>query len=304
MNWKNSIIDFSHYLKLERGLSKNTLLAYARDLNKLAAWAEENDLNPLQITYPHLSNFLTSVYNENMAARSQSRLISAIKTYYKYLILEDYLEENPSDLLETPKLGRKLPDVLNQTEIDQIIGAIDLSKQGGERNRAMLETLYGCGLRVSELINLRISDLFLKQNLIRVIGKGNKERVVPINPIAIKYISIYKKEVRVFQKIKKGHEDYLFLNRRGAKLTRNMIFILVKELGIKAGIHKKISPHTFRHSFASHLVNNGADIRIVQDLLGHASILTTEIYTHLDNQKLVDAIHKYHPRSDSSKMES
>ncbi len=297
MNWQNSITDFKHYLKLERGLSENTLLAYTRDLNKLANWAEDKDLNPLQLSYTNLSEFIHSIFSEHLAARTQSRLISAIKTYYKYLILEDYLEENPSELLETPKLGRKLPDVLNQSEIDDIIAAIDLSKEGGERNRAMLETLYGCGLRVSELINLRISDLFFKQNLIRVIGKGNKERVVPINSVAIKYIEIYKSEVRVFQTIKKGHEDYIFLNRRGHKLTRNMIFTIVKELGVKAGIHKKISPHTFRHSFASHLVNNGADIRIVQDLLGHASILTTEIYTHLDRQKLVDAINKYHPRA-------
>ena len=297
MNWQNSITDFKHYLKLERGLAENTLLAYHRDLNKLAAWAEDNDLNPLQLSYVKLGKFLNSIYNEKMAPRSQSRLISAIKTFYKYLILEDYLEEDPSELLETPKLGRKLPDVLNQNEIDQIIAAIDLSVEGGERNRAMLETLYGCGLRVSELIGLRISDLFFKQNLVRVIGKGNKERIVPINSMAVKYIEIYRKEVRVFQTIKKGHEDYVFLNRRGAKLTRNMVFTIVKTLGIKAGIHKKISPHTFRHSFASHLVNNGADIRIVQDLLGHASILTTEIYTHLDNQKLVDAINKYHPRA-------
>ena len=268
-----------------------------QDLKKLQVWAEEKDIAPLKISFEDLLNFIHEICGEDMAARSQSRLISAIKTFYKFLVYEDLLQENPSKLLETPKLGRKLPDVLNEGEIENLINAIDLSLEGGERNRAIIETLYGCGLRVSELTHLRISDLFFEQELIRVIGKGNKERIVPINKMAIKRINIYRNEVRNFITIKKGNEDYLFLNRRGSKLSREFIFMFVKELAEKAQLRKKISPHSFRHSFASHLVNNGADIRIVQELLGHASIITTEIYTHLDNQKLVDAIHKFHPRN-------
>jgi integrase/recombinase XerD len=297
MNWNSAIINFKNYQNLERGLAKNSILAYERDLKKLQAWAEEHERLPLKVSYDDLLKFIHDVCSENMAARSQSRLISAIKTFYKFLVYEDLIQENPSKLLETPKLGRKLPDVLNEVEIEKIIEAIDLSAEGGERNRAIIETLYGCGLRVSELTHLRISDLFFDQELIRVIGKGNKERIVPINRMAMKRINIYKNELRNFITIKKGNEDYLFLNRRGAKLSREFIFMLVKDLAEKAQLRKKISPHSFRHSFASHLVNNGADIRIVQELLGHASILTTEIYTHLDNQKLVDAIHKFHPRN-------
>lgn len=297
MNWNSAIRNFKNYQKLERGLAQNSILAYERDLKKLQAWADEKAILPLKVKYDDLLKFIHEVCHEDMAARSQSRLISAVKTFYKFLVYEDLLQENPSKLLETPKLGRKLPDVLNEIEIEKIIAAIDLSLEGGERNRAIIETLYGCGLRVSELTHLRISDLFFDQELIRVIGKGNKERIVPINRMAIKRINIYKNEVRNFLSIKKGNEDYLFLNRRGTKLSREFIFMLVKDLAEKAQLKKKISPHSFRHSFASHLVNNGADIRIVQELLGHASILTTEIYTHLDNQKLVDAIHKFHPRN-------
>ena len=297
MNWNAAIRNFKNYQKLERGLAENSILAYERDLKKLQVWAEEKDIAPLKISFEDLLNFIHEICSEDMAARSQSRLISAIKTFYKFLVYEDLLQENPSKLLETPKLGRKLPDVLNEGEIENLINAIDLSLEGGERNRAIIETLYGCGLRVSELTHLRISDLFFEQELIRVIGKGNKERIVPINKMAIKRINIYRNEVRNFITIKKGNEDYLFLNRRGSKLSREFIFMFVKELAEKAQLRKKISPHSFRHSFASHLVNNGADIRIVQELLGHASIITTEIYTHLDNQKLVDAIHKFHPRN-------
>jgi integrase/recombinase XerD len=297
MNWNAAIRNFKNYQKLERGLAENSILAYERDLKKLKVWAEEKDIAPLKISFEDLLNFIHEICSEDMAARSQSRLISAIKTFYKFLVYEDLLRENPSKLLETPKLGRKLPDVLNEGEIENLINVIDLSLEGGERNRAIIETLYGCGLRVSELTHLRISDLFFEQELIRVIGKGNKERIVPINKMAIKRINIYRNEVRNFITIKKGNEDYLFLNRRGSKLSREFIFMFVKELAEKAQLRKKISPHSFRHSFASHLVNNGADIRIVQELLGHASIITTEIYTHLDNQKLVDAIHKFHPRN-------
>ena len=297
MNWNSAIRNFKNYQKLERGLAENSIIAYERDLKKLQVWADEKAILPLKVSYDDLLKFIHEVCGEDMAARSQSRLISAVKTFYKFLVYEDLLQENPSKLLETPKLGRKLPDVLNEIEIEKIIAAIDLSAEGGERNRAIIETLYGCGLRVSELTHLRISDLFFDQELIRVIGKGNKERIVPINRMAIKRINIYKNEVRNFIAIKKGNEDYLFLNRRGSKLSREFIFMLIKDLAEKAQLKKKISPHSFRHSFASHLVNNGADIRIVQELLGHASILTTEIYTHLDNQKLVDAIHKFHPRN-------
>ncbi|MCT4625347.1 MAG: tyrosine-type recombinase/integrase, partial [Schleiferiaceae bacterium] len=268
MNWSSSISSFKHYLKLERGMADNTILAYQRDITKLSSWSESNDLSPTQITYGHLQEFIAQLYDLGLAPRSQGRLISSIKTYYKFLILEDELIDSPAELLETPKLGRKLPDVLNKDELEKIISAIDLSKEGGERNRAIIETLYGCGLRVSELINLRLSDLHFEHDLIQVVGKGNKERLVPINPIAKKYITIYKDEVRRFQKIKPGNEDILFLNRRGGQLTREFIFMMVRSLAKEANIQKKISPHTFRHSFASHLVNNGADIRIVQDLLG------------------------------------
>ena len=299
MNWNSAIRNFKNYQKLERGLAENSILAYERDLKKLHLWCGKKDILPLNTSYDDLLNFVHEVCGEDMAARSQSRLISAIKTFYKFLVYKDLLQENPRKLLETPKLGRKLPDVLNEGEIEKIFSAIDLSLEGGERNRAIIETLYGCGLRVSELTHLRISDLFFEQELIRVIGKGNKERIVPINQTAIKHINIYKNEVRNFITIKKGNEDYLFLNRRGSKLSREFIFMLVKDLAEKAQLRKKISPHSFRHSFASHLVNNGADIRIVQELLGHASIITTEIYTHLDNQKLVDAIQKFHPRNAS-----
>ena len=297
MNWNSAIRNFKNYQKLERGLAENSVLAYERDLKKLQRWADEKGILPLKISYDKLLEFVHETCGEDMAARSQSRLISAIKTFFKFLVYEDLLQESPSKLLETPKLGRKLPDVLNEGEIEALINAIDLSLEGGERNRAIIETLYGCGLRVSELTHLRISDLFFEQELIRVIGKGNKERIVPINQMAIKRINIYKNEVRNFITIKKGNEDYLFLNRRGSKLSREFIFMLVKDLAEKAQLGKKISPHSFRHSFASHLVNNGADIRIVQELLGHASIITTEIYTHLDNQKLVEAINIFHPRN-------
>ena len=297
MKWNAALSNFKNYQKLERGLAQNSVVAYERDLKKLQTWAEPQDLEPLNIQYENLLRFVHEVCGEEMAPRSQSRLISAIKTFYKFLVYEDLMEENPARLLETPKLGRKLPDVLNEIEIQKIIEAVDLSAEGGERNRAIIETLYGCGLRVSELTHLRISDLFFEQQLIRVIGKGNKERIVPINTMAIKHINIYKNEVRNFKTIQKGNEDFLFLNRRGSKLSREFIFMLVKDLSEKAGLGKKVSPHSFRHSFASHLVNNGADIRIVQELLGHASIITTEIYTHLDNQKLVEAIHQFHPRN-------
>jgi integrase/recombinase XerD len=228
--------------------------------------------------------------------RSQARIISGLKGFFNYLVFEEYRIDNPMDLLESPKIGRKLPDTLSEPEIDTLIGAIDLSKPEGERNRAILETLYGCGLRVSELIGLKISDLFFEEGFIKVTGKGNKQRFVPIGTINIKYIDIYRNEIRIHQKIQKGHEDILFLNRRGKQLTRAMIFTIIKQLAEKIGLQKSISPHTFRHSFATHLLENGADLRAIQQMLGHESITTTEVYMHVDRSHLSDVMNKYHPR--------
>ncbi len=297
MNWQQAIKDFQNYLKLEKGVSQNTINSYCRDIGKLSHFAENEDLLPLKIDAQNLKSFINQLATSGISSRSQARIISGIKAFYKYLLLEEYLQNNPAELLETPKLGRKLPDFLSVEEVDRIMNAVDLGRPEGHRNRAILETLYGCGLRVSELVSLRFSDLFFKEELIRVIGKGDKERLVPINREAIKHINIYVEEVRIHQKIQKGQEDFVFLNRRGHQLTRAMIFTIVKDLSSKAGIAKNISPHTFRHSFATHLVNGGADLRAVQDMLGHESITTTEVYTHLDQQYLKDTIIEFHPRS-------
>lgn len=297
MNWPQAIKDFKHYLKLERGLSENTLVSYSLDLEKVAHFSDADHWKPLQLQLDDLQQFINEQAKRGISARSQARLISTLRAFYKYLLLEDYLDINPTELLESPKLGSKLPEFLSKEEIDSLIDSIDMSKAEGHRNKAMLEVLYGCGLRVSELTHLRISDLFLKDNIIRVTGKGDKERLVPINDIAIKELMLYMNEIRVHQDIQKGNEDFVFLNRRGKKLTRAMIFTLVKNLAEIAGIRKKISPHTFRHSFATHLVTNGANLRVVQEMLGHESITTTEIYTHLDQSHLLDAIMKFHPRS-------
>ncbi len=297
MNWTQAIRDFTHYLKLERGLAENTVANYAMDLRKLKDWAQEQNLLPLKAQSEHLSAFIRMLAETGISARSQARTLSAVKAFYKFLLLEDALEQNPAALLEAPKLARKLPVFLSLDEVEQLIAQVDMSKAEGHRNKAMLEVLYGCGLRVSELIGLRISDLFFKEELIRVSGKGNKERLVPINALAIKHVQLYRAEVRVHQSIQRGNEDFLFLNRRGKKLTRAMLFTLVKQLAEKAGIQKKVSPHTFRHSFATHLVERGADLRAVQEMLGHESITTTEIYTHLDQQYLRDTITSYHPRA-------
>lgn len=297
MNWQQAIKDFQNYLKLEKGVSQNTIDSYCRDIGKLSHFAENEDLLPLKIDAQNLKSFINQLATSGISSRSQARIISGIKAFYKYLLLEEYLQNNPAELLETPKLGRKLPDFLSVEEVDKIMNAVDLGRPEGHRNRAILETLYGCGLRVSELVSLRFSDLFFKEELIRVIGKGDKERLVPINREAIKHINIYVEEVRIHQKIQKGQEDFVFLNRRGHQLTRAMIFTIVKDLSSKAGIAKNISPHTFRHSFATHLVNGGADLRAVQDMLGHESITTTEVYTHLDQQYLKDTIIEFHPRS-------
>ena len=297
MSWKQSIKEFKSYLRIERSLSDNTIDSYLRDIQKLANFSEEKDLNELQITKAEVKEFIAEINKEGISARSQSRIISGIKAFYKYLILEDYLKVNPTELIESPKIGMKLPDTLSIEEIDSLISAIDLSHPQGERNRAILEVLYSCGLRVSELTSLKLSNIRFKEGYVKVVGKGNKERFAPIGSSAIKFLNIYLKEIRNHQDIKKGSEDIVFLNRRGNKLTRVMIFTIIKQLAEKIGMKKKISPHTFRHSFATHLIEGGADLRAIQEMLGHESITTTEIYTHLDREYLREAIMQFHPRA-------
>ncbi|MBL4653621.1 MAG: site-specific tyrosine recombinase XerD [Flavobacteriales bacterium] len=299
MDWKSTKAGFKTYLQLERSLSSNSIEAYLSDLDKLTSYLEHSNLSltPEKIELTHLQGLMQWVTELGMSPTSQSRIISGIKAFYKYLLLEDEIKSDPTELLEAPRTGRKLPEFLTIEEINQLIGAIDLSTPEGERNRAMLETLYSCGLRVSELVGLLISNIFENDGFIKVIGKGDKERLVPIAGSAMKYINIYKREIRSHLDIKKGHEDCLFLNRRGAQLTRVMIFTIIKKLVVAAGITKNISPHTFRHSFATHLIEGGADLRAVQDMLGHESITTTEIYTHLDRDYLRNTIIQFHPRS-------
>ncbi|SNR64964.1 site-specific tyrosine recombinase XerD [Flavobacterium sp. ov086] len=297
MNWNRYIKDYQSYLRIERGLSKNTIENYGFDIERLCLFLETNqiEVSPLKITDETVQQFIYSVSKE-VNPRSQARMISGLKSFFNYLVFEDYRTDNPLELIETPKTGRKLPDTLSVKEIDALIAVIDLSKNEGERNRAMLETLYGCGLRVSELISLKISDLFFDEGFIKITGKGNKERFVPIGKLTQKYIQIYQKEVRVNLNIKKGCEDTLFLNRRGNQLTRAMVFTIIKDLAVKIGLHKNISPHTLRHSFATHLLENGADLRSIQLMLGHESITTTEIYVHLDRSFLKEVMHSFHPR--------
>lgn len=297
MNWDIAIRDFTNYMKLERAMSHNTIAAYKRDLKKLRQNLEEEKPDPLKVQLSDLQGLITSLAEEGISAKSQARLISALRTFYKYLLFEDLITIDPTEMLESPKVGRKLPDFLSKEEVFSIIESVDMSKDEGHRNRAIMETLYGCGLRVSELTNLRISDLFFKESIIRVTGKGDKERLVPINSLAQKHIDIYREEVRVHQTVARGHEDFVFLNRRGKQLTRAMIFHIVKTLTISAGIKKSVSPHTFRHSFATHLVEGGADLRAVQEMLGHESITTTEIYTHLDQSYLRQTLLDFHPRA-------
>jgi len=297
MSWESSIKAFKSYLKIERSLSDNSIVAYTRDIKKFADYAINLELSESKIERNDISNFLVLLKKSNISARSQARIISGIKAFYKYLILEDYIKYNPTDLVESPKIGFKLPDTLSLIEIDKLISAIDLSQQHGERNRSILETLYSCGLRVSELINLQLSNINFNENYIKVTGKGNKQRLSPISGKALKYLSIYINEVRIHLDIKKGNSDFVFLNNRGAKLSRVMIFLIIKKLAEKIGLNKKISPHTFRHSFATHLIEGGADLRAVQEMLGHSSITTTEIYTHLDNDYLRSNIIQFHPRS-------
>lgn len=298
MNWKNSIKSFSAYLNLERGLSKNSIEAYINDIGKLQSFLQIHaiDANPIDVNATHIADMLIYLNELGLTHRSQARLISGLRAFYKFLILEEFTENDPTELIESPKLPKKVPDFLTISEIMKIIAQIDMSKVEGQRDRAMFETLYGCGLRVSELINLRLTWLYLNEGYIRIIGKGNKERLVPIDKDSIKHINLYKDLVRVHQKIKAGEEDILFLNRFGKRLTRQYVFIALKNLVAKAGIKKKVSPHTFRHSFATHLVEGGADLRAVQEMLGHESITTTEIYTHLDREYLRQTIMEFHPR--------
>lgn len=297
MNWTAAIKSFSAYLKLERGLSQNTAVSYGSDLKKIQNWAEEADIKPLHITTDQIREYLGYLHESGIGARSQARMLSTLRSFYKYLLLEDLVKTDPTELIDSPQIAQKLPDVLTEDDINAIIGAIDLSKPEGERNRAMLEMLYGCGLRVTELVTMQISNLRFEDGYIIVTGKGNKQRIVPINSTAIKFCNIYRKQVRVMQTPIKGFEDTLFLNRRGKQLTRVMIFTIIKNLAEKAGVRKHVSPHTFRHSFATHMVNRGANLRVVQEMLGHESITTTEIYTHLNDTKLRETIRKFHPRS-------
>ncbi len=296
MKWNDSIIDYNHFLKIERGLSFHTIQNYLRDVKKLISFLEKEykHSSPIEINEEVIQKFVYEIAKE-ISPRSQARIISGLRSYFDYLIFENYRESNPTDLIEAPKIGIKLPDTLSEQEINSLISAIDLSKGEGERNRAMLETMYSCGLRVSELIHLKISDLFFDEGFIKIVGKGNKERFVPIHFRAQKYIIMYMNEIRTFLSIKKGFEDTLFLNRRGKSLSRQMIFMILKDLAIKINLNKKISPHTFRHSFATHLLKNGADLRAIQQMLGHESITTTEVYVHLDTSYLKKIVEKYHP---------
>ena len=295
--WQSYKNGFKAYLQLEKSLSENSIEAYLHDVEKLTTFLEQTDnkLQPATIQLINLEYFIEWIIILGIQPGSQARIISGLKSFFKYCITEQIISADPSALLEAPKLKRSLPDILHFNEIEQIIGEIDLSKPEGGRNKAILETLYSCGLRVTELVNLRISCLYLDVGFIRVIGKGDKERLVPIGSEAIKYINIYKNEIRVHIAIKSGQEDILFLNRRGRHLTREMIFLIIKSLTKKAGLTKNISPHTFRHSFATHLVEGGADLRAVQEMLGHESITTTEIYTHLDRQFLKETLQQFHP---------
>jgi len=296
MKWEESILDYSHYLKIERGLSSHTLQNYIRDVKKLISFLNKKKISssPIAIKDEVIQQFIYEIAKE-ISPRSQARIISGLRSYFNYLIFENYRASNPTDLIETPKIGVKLPDTLSEQEINNLISAIDLSKAEGERNRAMLETMYSCGLRVSELIDLKISDLFFDEGFIKIVGKGNKERFIPIHFSAQKYIILYMNEIRTHLTIKKGFEDTLFLNRRGKSLSRQMIFMILKDLAIKIDLNKKISPHTFRHSFATHLLKNGADLRAIQQMLGHESITTTEVYVHLDTGYLKEIVEKYHP---------
>lgn len=297
MNWNSYIKNFQSYLKIERGLSKNTLDNYTFDIERLFFFLEENniEISPIKIGEETIQQFIYHV-SKQVNARSQARIISGLKSFFSYLIFEDYRADNPMELIEAPRIGRKLPDTLSVADIDNLIAAIDLSTPEGERNRAIIETLYSCGLRVSELVTLKISDLFFEEGFIKITGKGNKQRFVPIAPSTEKFITLYRNTIRNHLVISKNFEDTLFLNRRGKQLTRAMIFTIIRLLATKINLGKTISPHTLRHSFATHLLENGADLRSIQMMLGHESITTTEIYVHMDRKHLTQIINTFHPR--------
>lgn len=299
MSWKADIAAFKTYLRLEKSLSTNSIDAYVHDIEKLVQFLDYTNvgLGASQLKTEHLRNFLKWVNELGMSATSQARILSGLHSFYKYLLIENLIHTDPTELVDAPRIGRKLPDTLSKEDVEILLEGVDRSTPEGERNRSMLETLYSCGLRVSELVNLKISDIFPKEAYIRIIGKGNKERLVPIGRTALKHIELYKQSVRHLIEVTKGEEDILFLNRRGSRLTRVMVFTIIKNLAQKCGVKKTISPHTFRHSFATHLVEGGADLRAVQEMLGHESITTTEIYTHIDRTFLTAQILKYHPRS-------
>ncbi len=287
------------YLSAERSLSKNSVEAYLRDIRGLTLFMEENfaGITPQKTQLKHIQQYVKEINKLGLSATTQGRILSGIRAFYKFLLIEEEIDSDPTLLLDWPSLSRKLPDVLNEKEIDDMLAALDRSKPDGERNLAMLETLYGCGLRVSELVGLKISNIHYLEEYLIVLGKGNKQRLIPINTMALKHIDIYLKNVRSHIVIKKGNEDFVFLNRRGSKLSRVMVFYIIKELVAKVGIKKTISPHTLRHSFATHLIENGADLRAVQEMLGHESITTTEIYTHISRKQLKEVIEKHHPRN-------
>lgn len=299
MSWKNYINSFRSYLMLERSLSENSVEAYIRDVHKLNDYLSINGIkkSPKELTSKDISSFIQWIVKFGISANSQARLLSGIKAFYKYLILEEIIDKDPTLLIEGPKKGLKLPETLSNEEIDELIKSIDLSHPQGQRNKAIIETLYGCGLRVSELINLKITNWYRKDGFIKVIGKGNKERLVPIGKVTESVLKIYVDQIRVHQKINKGCEDFVFLNRRGNQLSRVMIFTIIKNLAEKTGLKKTISPHTFRHSFATELIKRGANLRAVQEMLGHESINTTQIYTHIDREFLRESIITHHPRS-------
>ena len=299
MTWEEAKKGFENYLRLEKSLSQNSVSAYINDINKLIVYLNTHfsKITPLKVKLEHLKSFVAWLNEKEISPRTQARTISGIKSFYKYLMVEEKITTDPTSLLESPKIGRKLPDVLSIEEIDYLIDSVDLSKVEGQRNKAMIETLYSCGLRVSELVNLKITNLFLDQGYVKVEGKGNKERLVPVSGKAVEEIETYLANYRKKLNVAKDSENILFLNRRGKKLSRVMVFTIIKGLAEKAGIKKSISPHTFRHSFATHLINGGADLRAVQEMLGHESILTTEIYTHLDREYLKSTVQQFHPRS-------
>lgn len=298
MKWTHILKDFQHFMKIERGLSENTIVNYSHDIEKFIRYIEENNINhsPISVDEATVQQFIYEVA-KILNARSQTRIISGLKSFFNYLIFEEYRKDNPMELIEAPKIGRKLPDTLALKDIEKLIDAIDLSTNEGHRNKAMIETLYGCGLRVSELVGLKLSDLFFDEGFIRVTGKGDKQRFVPISRITQKYINLYIKGNRTKVTHIPAFSDTVFLNRRGKQLTRVMIFTIIKRLAEKIGLKKTISPHTFRHSFATHLLENGADLRAIQLMLGHESITTTEIYMHVDRSHLAMVMEKYHPRT-------